>query len=109
MVSLATSHCPRFLMESPNVEQASPESRRWWSWALGLSLGLGAAAEIHAADWQKDWERTVAAAKKEGTVVVAASPSPETRVEMEPAFAKQFGFRLEYLALGGAEATARAE
>ena len=73
-----------------------------------FALVLGAEAQAQT-DWQKRWNELLAAAKKEGTVVVAASPSPETRVEMEPAFSKQFGFRLEYLALAGAEATARVE
>jgi ABC-type Fe3+ transport system substrate-binding protein len=59
--------------------------------------------------WQKKWDGWVTAAKKEGAVVVAASPSLQTRLEMEPAFLKQFGVRLTYLALGGAEATARVE
>lgn len=59
--------------------------------------------------WQKRWAGVLAAAKEEGSVVVAASPSLQTRLEMEPAFLKLFGVRLTYLALGGAEATARVE
>ena len=61
------------------------------------------------AGWQKSWDETVAAAKKEGSVVVTASPSPRTRKELEPAFKKAFGFGLEYMALGGSQATARVE
>lgn len=79
--------------------------------AVFLSLGLFASwSEGEAQEgWQKKWAEILAGAKKEGSVVVAASPSPRTRAEIEPAFMKQFGFRLEYLALGGADATARVE
>jgi len=76
---------------------------------LTLGVLLLPAGVYAQADWQKRWDGTVAAAKKEGTVVVAASPSPGTRREIEPAFMKKFGFRLEYMALGGAQATARVE
>lgn len=75
---------------------------------FGLTLGLQAEA-LGQANWQEKWERVLAKAKKEGTVVVAASPSPKTRLELESAFAKQFGFRLEYLALGGRHSSARVE
>lgn len=74
---------------------------------LGL-LALWSVAEAQEG-WQKKWTGMVAAAKKEGSVVVAASPSPRTRAEMEPLFMKQLGFKLEYLALGGAESNARVE
>jgi ABC-type Fe3+ transport system substrate-binding protein len=71
-----------------------------------LLAGQEASAQ---ADWQKRWNEVLAAARKEGTVVVAASPSPDTRAEMEPLFMKQYGFKLEYLGLAGAESTARVE
>ena len=73
-----------------------------------FALVLGAEAQAQT-DWQKRWAEVLAAAKKEGTVVVAASPSPDTRAEMEPLFLKQYGFKLEYLGLAGAESTARVE
>lgn len=85
------------------------ETMMWPAVILSLAL-LGSWSDGEAQEnWQKKWGETLAAAKKEGTVVVAASPSPRTRAEMEPLFMKQFGFKLDYLALGGAESNARVE
>jgi tripartite-type tricarboxylate transporter receptor subunit TctC len=50
-----------------------------------------APGSIHA----QSWEQIVAAAKKEGKVVVAMSPSAELRKAMEEAFEKKFGIDVE--------------
>ncbi|HEX9454153.1 MAG TPA: hypothetical protein VGA27_07330, partial [Candidatus Binatia bacterium] len=42
--------------------------------------------------WQVEWDKTVAAAKREGKVVVGLPPSSELRKELEPAFKARFGF-----------------
>jgi hypothetical protein len=40
---------------------------------------------LHAQQsWQSEWDKTVAAAKKEGKVVVGLPPSAELRRELEP-------------------------
>jgi ABC-type Fe3+ transport system substrate-binding protein len=75
-------------------------------WLLFLGPWVEASAQT---GWQAQWAELVAAAKKEGVVVVAASPSPELREELEQAFSKRFGFRLEYFPLNGTDATARVE
>ena len=45
--------------------------------------------------WQIEWEKTLAAAKKEGKVVVGIPPSAELRKELESGFKAKFGFELE--------------
>lgn len=51
--------------------------------------------------WQSEWEKTLAAAKKEGKVVVGIPPSAELRKELESAFKAKFGFELELFAATG--------
>jgi len=51
--------------------------------------------------WQTEWEKTIAAAKKEGKVVVGVPPSSELRKEIEAAFKTRFGFELELFAATG--------
>jgi iron(III) transport system substrate-binding protein len=57
---------------------------------------------------QSEWERTVAAAKREGTVVVSIPTSAELRQQMEAAFHKRFeGIKLELVASRGSAAITR--
>ena len=51
--------------------------------------------------WQAEWDKTVAAAKKEGKVVVGLPPSAELRKELEPAFKARFGFEMEIFSATG--------
>jgi iron(III) transport system substrate-binding protein len=46
----------------------------------------------------KVWEQTLAAAKKEGTVVVVGSPDPVMRSEIIPKFSARYGIPVEFLA-----------
>jgi iron(III) transport system substrate-binding protein len=48
-----------------------------------------------SADWQKTWDETLAAARKEGKVVVAGSPDPVLRNEIIPKFKSKFGIEIE--------------
>jgi len=50
-----------------------------------------------SADWQKTWDQTLAAAKREGKVVVVGSPDPVMRNEIIPKFTAQFGITIEYI------------
>ncbi len=61
------------------------------------SLGLARAQQA----WPAEWEKTVAAAKKEGKVVVGLPPSAELRRELEPAFKARFGFEMEIFSATG--------
>ena len=50
---------------------------------------------------QAEWDKVVAAAKKEGKVVVGLPPSAELRRELEPAFKARFGIELEIFSATG--------
>jgi iron(III) transport system substrate-binding protein len=52
-----------------------------------LALATGASAQT---GWQAEWDKTLAAAKKEGEVVVAASPNPGRRNWTVAEWAKEF-------------------
>jgi iron(III) transport system substrate-binding protein len=65
------------------------------------------AAFAQGADWKKTWDETLAAAKKEGKVVVAGPPSADLRKAMPAAFEKRFGITLEYLGGRSSETATR--
>jgi ABC-type Fe3+ transport system substrate-binding protein len=67
---------------------------------LLLALLAASAARAQPADWQKTWDQTLAAAKKEGKVVIIGSPDPVMRNEIIPAFQKRYGVSVEYIATG---------
>ena len=57
---------------------------------------------------QSEWDRVVAAAKREGTVVVSIPTSAELRQQMEAAFHKRFeGIKLELVATRGSAGITR--
>jgi ABC-type Fe3+ transport system substrate-binding protein len=68
---------------------------------------LSHAASVQGAEWQTEWERTVEAAKKEGTVVFAAAANAELRRQLEPALKRRFGLALEYAPGRAAEQSAK--
>jgi iron(III) transport system substrate-binding protein len=60
---------------------------------------VASGAMAQTADWQKTWDETLAAAKKEGKVVVVGSPDPVMRSDVIPAFEKRYpGIKVDYLA-----------
>jgi iron(III) transport system substrate-binding protein len=61
-------------------------------------LGLAPAAFAQGAESQKSWDETVAAAKKEGKVVVMGSPDPVMRNDLVPKFKAKFGIQIDYIA-----------
>src|SRR5258706_16250202 len=61
---------------------------------LFLLLASGAIAQSA----EKSWDETLAAARKEGKVVVAGAPDPVMRNEVIPAFTKRTGIAVEYVA-----------
>jgi iron(III) transport system substrate-binding protein len=65
-------------------------------------------ALAQSADWQKVWNDTLAAAKKEGKVVIIGSPDPVMRNAVIPAFTARYGIAVEYIATGSSgQAAAR--
>jgi iron(III) transport system substrate-binding protein len=62
---------------------------------------LALRSAVAQSGWQSEWEQTLAAAKKEGKVIVGIPPSAELRKELEPAFKTRFSFELELFAATG--------
>jgi hypothetical protein len=56
---------------------------------VALAPDIGSA---QPADWQKTWNETLAAAKKEGKVVVAGPPDAQVRQALPAAFEERYGF-----------------
>jgi len=74
---------------------------------LAAVLLAPAVAPAQPADWQKTWEQTLAAARKEGKVVIVGSPDPTMRHEVIPAFQKRYGIQVAYIAGGSGELVSR--
>lgn len=51
--------------------------------------------------WQVEWEKTLAAAKKEGKVVVFGPPGIQARQILADSFQKKFGINVEYTGIFG--------
>ena len=60
-----------------------------------------------AATWQQGWDELVAAAKKEGRLVLFGPPDPEVRVQIPALFKNRFGITVEYVGGRGQEVNAR--
>lgn len=58
---------------------------------------------------EKEWQDIVAAAKKEGKVVVAGSPDPVMRNEVIPKFTARFGIPVEFVAGRSSQIVSRVE
>jgi iron(III) transport system substrate-binding protein len=58
-------------------------------------------------DWQKTWDQTLAAARKEGKVVIVGSPDLVMRDKLIPKFTERFGVRVEYIAGSSGQIAAR--
>ncbi|MBI4333225.1 MAG: extracellular solute-binding protein [Chloroflexi bacterium] len=61
----------------------------------------GASSVAARASWQQSWDETVAAAKKEGSVTIYSSNTPETRQMVGDAMRAKFGIRVEWATGGG--------
>ncbi|MBI4333275.1 MAG: extracellular solute-binding protein [Chloroflexi bacterium] len=67
------------------------------------------AAGTQAADWQKKWDSTLAAAKKEGTLTIYGEINPELRESLVQGFEKKYDIKLEFVIGKSAELSARWE
>jgi iron(III) transport system substrate-binding protein len=63
-------------------------------WILCLCSFFAIANPVRA-QWQAEWERVQAAARKEGQLVVNIPPSPELRRALEAVMRQKFGIELE--------------
>lgn len=68
------------------------------AFALVASLFFGPGAMAQVADWQKAWDEALAAAKREGKVVVVGSPDPVMRNQIIPNFQARYGIAVEFIA-----------
>jgi iron(III) transport system substrate-binding protein len=67
--------------------------------AVFLTCLLAAPSVLaQSSDWQKTWDETVAAAKKEGKLIIAGTPKPTTRNEIVPKFMARYGIPVEFIA-----------
>ncbi|MGH7847325.1 MAG: hypothetical protein ACREQW_19430, partial [Candidatus Binatia bacterium] len=57
--------------------------------------------------WEKEWAEILAAAKKEGKLVLASSADPVLRKEIIPRFTARFGIAIEFLPVQGSAGMAR--
>ena len=88
---------------------------------LGLALGActpsgpaASPATPNAAPGQSGaiptgWDQLVAAAQKEGKVVVSGPPAPDARTKLPAAFKDRFNIEMEYLAVNSSQLASRIE
>lgn len=65
--------------------------------ALLMFASFAPQAMAQTVDWKKSWDETLAAARKEGKVVVSGPPSQELRQTLPPAFKERYGITLDYV------------
>lgn len=73
--------------------------------AVGLVIGVFV-RQVIAAEWQSEWEKTLAAAKKEGKIVAGIPARAELRTEIEAKF-KRFGVDMELFPARGPQNASR--
>jgi ABC-type Fe3+ transport system substrate-binding protein len=72
-----------------------------------LSVFCASQALAQSSDWQKTWDETLAAARKEGVVVIAGSPDPIMRTELLPKFTERYGITVNFVAGRSGQIVAR--
>jgi iron(III) transport system substrate-binding protein len=72
-----------------------------------LLLLAAASAWGQQKSWETEWNELLAAAKKEGKLVLASSADPVLRKEIIPRFTARFGIAVEFLAVQGNAGIAR--
>jgi ABC-type Fe3+ transport system substrate-binding protein len=80
---------------------------KWVSLGNGTLLVLLLPSFLLAAEWQTEWERTLAAAKKEGTAVIGIPASSELRKAIGTRFKEKFGIDIELFPSRGPENVTR--
>jgi iron(III) transport system substrate-binding protein len=74
---------------------------------LLLALLMAPAAVAQTAAGKTTWDEVLAAAKREGKIVVIGSPDPVVRNKIVPAFAARYGIQVSYIAGGCGELTGK--
>ena len=65
--------------------------------SLLFFLGFALPAHAQVTDWEKEWNRILAAAKKEGKLTIAANPDPDVRRMIPEKFTARYGIPVEYI------------
>ncbi len=76
--------------------------------AAGAFMILALASAPALADFKTEWKELIAAARKEGKVVLNSVPGVKMRKELPAAFKKKFGVQLEFVASRTRQAAQRA-
>ena len=71
-----------------------------------LVIGLWA-APVKAAEWREEWEKTLAAARREGTIVAGIPASAELRKQIGSGYKERFGIAIELFPSRGPENATR--
>jgi ABC-type Fe3+ transport system substrate-binding protein len=77
------------------------------TFVASLLLALLLVSPLPAAEWQSEWDKTLAAAKKDGTVVVGIPASSELRTAISTKFKEKFGIAVELMSARGPENVTR--
>jgi iron(III) transport system substrate-binding protein len=80
------------------------QGRFWTSLIIQVIFSF---SSVSAAEWQTEWEKTLAAAKKEGTVVVGIPASSELRTAISSKFKEKYGIPAELMSARGPENVTR--
>jgi len=72
-----------------------------------LLLFLSVSAWAQGKGWEKEWKATLAAAKKEGKVVLVGTPDSTTRRELPAKFKAKFGIPVEWISMRSSQVAAK--
>jgi len=75
--------------------------------ALALFIFFADPSPAQDKGWEAEWKQSLAAARKEGKVVVTTSPDPVMRNEIVPVFSSRFGISVEFLGTNSTQMAAR--
>jgi iron(III) transport system substrate-binding protein len=73
----------------------------------GIAVLLSSHAALAQSGEQKNWDQTLAAARKEGKVVVVGPPDTQVRQELPAAFEKRYGIKVEYISGRGSDSASK--
>lgn len=99
-----------FLIGRPRPSPSHPPPSLSWMQVLRLIASVFLAflpTFLGAADGQTEWEKTLAAARKEGTIVIGIPASAELRKAIESRFQEKFKIPIELFPSRGPENAAR--
>jgi iron(III) transport system substrate-binding protein len=77
--------------------------------AAGVPQPTANAAPAQVSASSAAWDQLVAAAQKEGKVVVSGPPAPDARTKLPAAFKQRFNIEMDYLAVNSSQLASRIE